>query len=223
MNDIEHEFKERLRDTSRTFRKKEGRHTLKSENVIYCAFGTDRFTVGRNEAQRSAPERLARFGLSRANVEGRSALDLGCHNGAMLMELTNLGPSHGLGIEYDAEKVAIAREIATYCGLNQLHFEQGDLDLLDAAALGTFDVVFALAIEAHVLDAGRLYALLGKVTGDILCFEGNGNCDVDAVKESLQAVGFQTIHYIGFCDDDIVPANNKRPMLVARKAEPALI
>lgn len=217
MKNIESEFKERLRNTSRTFRKKEGRHTLKTDDVIYCAFGTDRFTVGRHEAQRSAPQRLTRFGLSRANVEGRSALDLGCHNGAMLMELTNLGPARGLGIEYDADKVAIAREIATYCGLNQLRFEQGDLDRLDADALGTFDIVFALAIEAHVLDADRLYALLGKVAGDLLCFEGNGNCNVDAVKESLRAVGFKTIHYIGFCDDDIVPANNKRPMLVARK------
>ena len=102
MKNIESEFKERLRNTSRTFRKKEGRHTLKTDDVIYCAFGTDRFTVGRHEAQRSAPQRLARFGLSRANVEGRSALDLGCHNGAMLMELTNLGPARGLGIEYDA-------------------------------------------------------------------------------------------------------------------------
>ena len=99
MNDYQIDLKDRLRSASRTFRKKEGRHKLKSEDLIYCAFNTDRFTVGRDEAQRSASERLGRFGLTRANVEGRTALDLGCHNGAMLLELSNLGPASGLGIE----------------------------------------------------------------------------------------------------------------------------
>lgn len=217
MKNYESQLKERLRAASRTFRKKEGRHTLKTEDVIYCAFDTDRFRVERSEAQRSAPERLARFGLNRADVEGRSVLDLGCHSGAMLLQLCNLGPAHGLGIEYDAEKVALAQEVAAYCGLTNLRFEQGDLDRLDAETLGTFDIVFALAIEGHVLDSERLYALLGRVTGDLLCFEGNAGCKVDAVKERLLAAGFKSIHYIGFCDDDIRPANNKRPMLLARK------
>lgn len=217
MNDYQIDLKDRLRSASRTFRKKEGRHKLKSEDLIYCAFNTDRFTVGRDEAQRSASERLGRFGLTRANVKGRTALDLGCHNGAMLLELSNLGPASGLGIEYDADKVALAREIATYCGLSDLRFEEGDVDQLEARALGTFDIVFALAIEAHVLNSEHLYELLGQVTGELLCFEGNAGCNVEQVEIKLMASGFKKVTYLGLCSDDIQPTNNKRPIIVAEK------
>lgn len=217
MNDYQIDLKDRLRSASRTFRKKEGRHKLKSEDLIYCAFNTDRFTVGRDEAQRSAPERLGRFGLTRANVEGKTALDLGCHNGAMLLELSNLGPASGLGIEYDADKVALAREIATYCGLSDLRFEEGDVDQLEARALGTFDIVFALAIEAHVLNSDHLYELLGQVTGELLCFEGNAGCNVEEVELKLMSSGFKNVTYLGLCSDDIQITNNKRPIIVAEK------
>lgn len=205
MKDDEQRLKERLRAASRTFRKRGGRHVLKTGDVIYCAFGTGRLTVERHEAQRSAPARLARFGLSRAEVAGRTVLDLGSHTGAMLFELSNWGPASGLGIEYDEDKVRLAREISAWCGLGNLRFEQGDLDRLDTDTLGMFDIVFALAIEAHVRDPERLYALLGRVTCDLLCFEGNSGCKVDEAERLLRANGFNEIHHIGFCDDDIRP------------------
>lgn len=214
---LDEQFKARLRDTSSSFRKKEGRHTLKSKGFIYCAFETDRFSVTREEAQRSAPRRLARFGLGAPDFAGRSALDLGCFCGSMLLQAAQMGLQRGLGLEYDSEKVELAKEIASHCGFDHLRFAQADIDGLEASELGTFDIVFALAIEAHVLDSARLYRLLGEVTGELLCFEGNGNCDTEAVEASLLAVGFSSVDHIGFCDDDIVPANNKRPMMLARK------
>src|SRR5690606_1602567 len=168
------ELKARLRSLSGSFRKRDGRHKLQHDNIIYCSFRTKKLSVERHEAQRSAAERLTRFGITEADVKGKSLLDLGCHNGAVLLELSNFGPARGVGIEYDADKVELARDIASFSGLQNLRFEQSDIDKIDSETLGVFDIVFALAIENHVTDADRLYELLGKVTGQTLYFEGNG-------------------------------------------------
>jgi SAM-dependent methyltransferase len=217
LSDSPADLKDRLLDASRSFRKKEGRHELRTADVFYCSFRTPNFSVSRGESQRDAATRLARFGLTPGDLAGKRVLDLGANVGAMLFELSNHGPAFGLGIEYDAEKVALAQEIAALSGLTSLSFVQGDIDRLDAGDLGAFDIVLALAIEAHVLDADRLYRLLGEVTLDMLCFEGNGGCDVDLVRSKLGEAGFPSVEYLGFCDDDIVPRNNRRPVLVARK------
>src|ERR1700741_1397468 len=98
-------LKDELRTASASFRKHAKRHFLSTKDVIYCAFSTPTFSVARDEAQRDAAQRLARFGLGEPDVRGRRVLALGCNNGAMLFELSNFGPAAGLGIEYDGEKV----------------------------------------------------------------------------------------------------------------------
>jgi SAM-dependent methyltransferase len=202
---------------SRSFRKLDGRHELRTADVMYCSFHTPNFSVESDEAQRSAAGRIARFGLKQRRTRRKTVLDLGSNAGAMLFELSNMGIRSGLGIEFDSDKVELAKEIAALSNLSYLHFEQGDIDTLEVAKLGRFDIVLALAIESHVLDPDRLYRLLGKVTGELLCFEGNGRADIDNITSSLLACGFTTVDYIGYCDDDIVPKNNNRPMFVAKK------
>ena len=168
-------------------------------------------------SQRDAARRVAHFRLDREVVEGRSVLDLGSNAGAMLFQVSNFAPASGLGIEYDVDKVDLANEIATFAEIPNLHFEQGDIDQLDAAKVGVHDIVFALAIESHVQDPARLYELLGEVTGDLLCFEGNHRCDMDDARARLEAAGFTDMVDLGFCDDDRDPRNNARPQLLARK------
>ncbi|PBJ83621.1 hypothetical protein CMZ84_03785 [Lysobacteraceae bacterium NML93-0399] len=206
---------ERLLESSRSFRKRSGRHVLRTEDVVYCAFSTPGFSVPRALAQRDAARRLTRFGLDRSQVAGRTVLDLGCNAGAMLFELTNRGVLSGRGIEFDLDKVELAREISRLSQLTQLQFEQGDIDRVDAADLGLFDVVLALAIESHVLDQNRLLALLAEVTGQVLCFEGNAGCDIREIGTTLLKLGFDGIEYLGTCDDDLRAANNRRPLLKA--------
>ena len=208
----------RLLEASGSFRKKEGRHELRTKNVMYCAFSTPHFSVQPAEAQRDAKKRVAHFGLTAENVAGKSVLDLGSNTGAMLFQLSNFAPASGLGIEYDRDKVDLAGEIASHAKIPGIRFEQGDLDKLNAAEVGVHDIVLALAIEGHVNDPERLYRFLGEVTGDLLCFEGNSNCDMKATRRFLKTAGFTRMVDLGFCDDDRDPRNNRRPQLLARKA-----
>lgn len=211
-------LKDELRTASASFRKRARRHFLSTPDVIYCAFSTPRFSVSRDEAQRDAARRLYRFGLGDSDVRGRRVLDLGCNNGAMLFEISNYGPASGLGVEYDGEKVDLARRIAAFAGLDGLEFRQADVDQLTAQDLGgTFDVVLCLALEAHVQDPKRLYRLLGELTRGKLYFEANASTKPKEVASELSSAGFTDILDLGVCDDDIVPRNNRRPIFTARR------
>jgi 2-polyprenyl-3-methyl-5-hydroxy-6-metoxy-1,4-benzoquinol methylase len=209
-------LKDDLRRESASFRKKSARHRLRTRDVIYCAFSTPRFSVSREDAQRDAGRRLQRFGVVPDQVRGKRILDLGCNNGAMLFQLSNYAPARGLGIDYDAEKVKLARRIAEFAAVEHLEFRVGDLDHMQAADVGgPFDIVLCLAIEAHVKDPAHLYALLAATTRGRLYFEANSSTPPDDVHAKLQQVGFSEIEHLGACDDDIVPKNNRRPLLSA--------
>lgn len=208
---------DRLVDVSASFRRGDGRHQLRHQGLAYCAFSVPGFEVPADQAQRNAPRRLAKFGVDETAVQGRSVLDLGSNSGAMLFQLSNFGPAKSLGVEYDAEKVYLAADIGSAAGLSNLDFRVGDIDKIDSSDVGVHDIVLALAIEAHVNDPEHLYRLLGEVTRETLLFEGNARCDMRRVRESLAAAGFTHFEERGFCDDDIEPDNNQRPLMIARK------
>jgi SAM-dependent methyltransferase len=213
----ERALKDELRRASASFRKKRSRHWLSTKDVIYCAFSTPGFTVRREEAQRDAARRLEQFGLGNEDVAGKRVLDLGCNNGAMLFQLSNESPALGLGIEYDPEKVDLARRIAEFAGVRTLVFRAGDLDRLEPHELnGPFDLVLCLAVEAHVRKPKHLYQLLAAVTRGKLLFEANASTPPEKVLSELTKAGFRDVRHLGTCDDDIVPRNNRRPIFSAQ-------
>ena len=210
-------LKEELRTASASFRKKKSRHWLSTKDVIYCAFSTPGFSVRRDEAQRDATRRLEQFGVRPEDIRGKRVLDLGCNNGAILFQISNHAPASGLGIEFDPDKVELARRIAAFTGIGRLEFRVGDLDQLEARDIGgPFDVVLCLAIEAHVQKPDHLYRLLAGVTRGMLLFEANASTASKDVIAELARVGFKDVRHLGSCDDDIVPRNNRRPIFTAR-------
>lgn len=217
IDEYKHILHYQILKTSGSFHKKESRHTLKNQGVFYCSFSTPNFSVSKEESERDSQKRFERFGINRKNIKDKTILDLGSNCGAMLFQASNYSIKNGFGIEYDADKVILSNKIAVLSKLDNIQFVQGDIDKLNDSNIGIFDVVFALAIEAHVNNREHLLQLLSKITKETLYFEGNSKCDIKYISEKLMKYGFDEIKQLGFCDDDINPKNNKRPMLVARK------
>jgi hypothetical protein len=208
---------DRLREESLSFQTVGDRHITKAER-IYGSFTLPHFSVSPDKVQRNSARRMDRFGVEKAMINGRHMLDLGCHCGAMRFEAQRFGPATSLGIEFDPEKVEIARGIARYNGLNNVEFRQGDVDALEPESLGRkVDVVFCLAINRHVKNPAHLYDLLGRITGEWLFFEGNSGTDLEEALGLLRKAGFASVTSVGMSDDDCIPKNNNRPMIVARK------
>ena len=207
----------RLIEASGSFNKRGERHILKSEGVAYCSFRTPQFTVPAGHAQRDSEKRFERFEITEYHLKGKTVLDLGSNCGAMLFQASNYGIKEGLGIEYDRDKVVLANQIAALSNLQNVAFFQGDIDELSEEKTGKFDVVFALAIEGHVREFEHLLRLLSQITEGVLYFEGNSKCDAELVETKLKEFGFIEVEFLGFCDDDIRPQNNSRPMIKAIK------
>jgi len=210
-------LRNRLKIASSTFRTGNNRHKIRSQGAIYCSFKTANLVVSRAESQRDSSIRIGQFGLTENDLMGKTVIDLGSNNGAMLFELSNYNIASGTGFEYDQDKVALARDIAEFSNLSQLQFEQADIDKLQAETIGVADIVLCLAIEKHLKQPEALYPLLGKITKHKLLFEGNANCDPEEVVKRLRLAGFSRVDYLGYCTDDILSANNVRPVFVAVK------
>ena len=217
MEGVHAALKERLREESLTFKTAGERHAVKAER-IYGSFTLPFLVVKAEESQRHSAKRFEKFGIQANDLRGRRLLDLGCNCGAMTLEAQQFQPAFSLGIEYDPEKIAVARSVARFNGLKNLEFRAGDVDILEPENVGgKSDVVFCLAINRHVKNPERLYEFLGRVTGDVLFFEGNGGTEVDDVLQRLRAAGFVSVDFRGMSDDDCLPKNNNRPVFVARR------
>ena len=210
-------LRDEYRRASLTFQKSSGRHECRAARP-YNSFRLTHLVIEGQEAQRDSEKRFAKFGLSARDVEGKSVLDLGCHAGGTLFALQQFRPVTTLGFEYDAEKVKTARRIAALENLQSAEFRCADVDRLTLRDIGGGrDLVLCLAIERHVRNPGRLYRLLGRACTGMLLFEGNAGSDPDAITKYLKDNGFARVEYRGFCDDDVLPKNNIRPVFIAWK------
>jgi hypothetical protein len=145
-------------------------------------------------------------------------MDFGSNIGGMLFSIQKYNPRNCLGIEYDPDKVLVAQQIAAYNGLNNVKFIQGDIDLTNIQDLGgPRNVVFCLAVEAHVKNPKRLFELLSQATTEILYFEGNSTTKPKQAKKALLNAGFRKVRVLGKSRDDVIASNNCRPLLIATK------
>jgi 2-polyprenyl-3-methyl-5-hydroxy-6-metoxy-1,4-benzoquinol methylase len=217
LSQIRNRLKESLHDASLDFRTQKSRHRCNAKR-IYASFRLPYLEVTPKEAQRNSERRIENFDMRRELFEGRSLLDLGSNVGGMVFEIQKFDPSRTVGIEYDQNKVTVARHVVKYTGIKGVRFEQLDIDTLTLEQLGgKYDVVFCLAIEKHVRKPARLYDLLARITSERLYFEGNAGTDVSNVMTHLRNVGFRNIEYLGYGDDDCLPENNIRPLIRASR------
>jgi len=208
-----------LREASATYetrRTQNRRHNCRA-NRIYGSFRLPFFEVHPDLVQRNSHQRFAKFGIDQENMRGKSVVDLGSNIGAMSFTAVEYGAGSVLGLECDKDKVDLAHRVACYNGLANAKFRQANIDTLEADSLGRpFDIVFCLAIEAHVEDVDRLYATLRDLTGQILYFEGNSTTERQDVETRLREVGFVSVEFLGLSDDDCLEDNNNRPLFIAR-------
>ena len=210
-------LREEVREASLTFQKDGRRHACRASRP-YNSYQLTYLRIERHEAQRDSQKRFEKFGISRNDIEGKSVLDLGCHAGGMIFALQRFHPASSCGFEYDADKVRVARRIAALEDLRTTEFHCANVDRLSLDDIGgQKEIVLCLAIERHVQSPQHLYRLLGQACGKMLLFEGNAGSDPAEIMKNLKANGFRQVEYRGFCDDDILPENNVRPVWVAWK------
>ncbi|HEY4071343.1 MAG TPA: bifunctional 2-polyprenyl-6-hydroxyphenol methylase/3-demethylubiquinol 3-O-methyltransferase UbiG [Sphingomicrobium sp.] len=83
---------------------------------------------------------------SRAPLEGKSALDVGCGAGLLAEPLARLG-AEVTGIDASPEVIAVAREHAAAMGL-KIDYRAGDVEELG----GQFDLITCMEVIEHVAD-----------------------------------------------------------------------
>jgi ubiquinone/menaquinone biosynthesis C-methylase UbiE len=112
---------------------------------------------------------------------GDRVLDLGCGSGAVTREIARRVAPGGraVGLDVSPALLAVARELADQAGLGALvEFAPGDCRALPFPD-GSFDVVLAATVLAHVPEAGRAVVEMVRVTRPggrvgVFDFDGDG-------------------------------------------------
>ena len=193
-------------------------------NHIYSSFDLGRFSVKPEDARRNTKIRFNQYKVTEEIIRDKKILNLGSCTGAINFEIYKFNPRKSIGIEYDYDKVEIAKKIAMFCDITNIKFLCGDLESMSIDKIGTgYDVVFCCAVEEHLKSPDRLFEIIGKVCNGLLFYEGTASSDlslekrIENTKRELSNVGFNSIEYLGQCEDDHNPELNIRPLFRAYK------
>jgi len=142
-----------------------GQFPFKQRNKPYQSYWLRNEYV---EGARATEERLSLMGIPTELPPETSVLDLGCCIGAICQGMYLRGARDILGLEYQLEYLACARDLARYNGhqISYLQYDLSDREQLDKviAHLNKYfpngiDYVFALAIYKHIGLDNLLYLL----------------------------------------------------------------
>ena len=107
---------------------------------------------------------------SRAPLEGKTALDVGCGAGLLAEPLARLGAAV-TGIDATPEVIGVAREHGTAMGL-AIDYRAGDVQTLE----GQFDLITCMEVIEHVADpAAFVRALAARLAPDGLLIMSTPN------------------------------------------------
>jgi len=99
-------------------------------------------------------------------------LDIACHEGWVSLQLAQYGVQSVLGMDIRPERVEKATWLAETGHLPNARFTQGDLFALDAAHLGTFDIVLCIGVFYHLENPMGALRIARKMTRQVCVLEG---------------------------------------------------
>jgi hypothetical protein len=88
--------------------------------------------------------------VARTPWEALTAVDIACHQGFFATHLARRGCRRVVAIDAREDHLADTALMAEVYGLDNLTTSQADIDTLDTAALGTFDVALMLGLLYHI-------------------------------------------------------------------------
>jgi acetyltransferase-like isoleucine patch superfamily enzyme len=195
------------------------RHNLKNR-YIYSTFDLKHLKVDEHVGQRNIKKRLKKYGITIETIKNKNVLDIGSNIGGILFEINKMQPKIALGLEYDADKVEISKRLKILnCREANLSFQRADVesDSFLKDFTNKYEVVFCLAVIEHLSKKDLFIQKLSEICLDKLYLEGNSGTDVDYVKTKLLEVGFKSVDFIGYSDDEKNKNNNNRPLFIAKK------
>lgn len=184
---------------------------------------------------RPTPARLEHYGLQDLLPQGATALDIGCHQGFLLLALADvLGQGTGIDARQPCVEVGNAAVEHTGHAHIQLHHQtladyvaEGLPGGTAAAETSRFDLVIASAVHQHLHlpeeDFGDALARLCK-PGGVVLLESHGTSQPRHPEPgftdratAVASAGFSVIRQGALCDDGI---NYREFWLLQREAEP---
>lgn len=152
--------------------------------------------LGPDHAQRNTVLRFRNMGVG--SLQGQKVLDLGSNLGAVSLHAARLGAYQVLGVELDDSRVSAAKAVVGLLGWSRVvSFQQREIQEFLNSTDETFDLVFALAIDAWVGEPARLYRQLRKVVKGHLFLETNRMKTGDEARRALEQAGFLRVEYLG--------------------------
>ena len=110
------------------------------------------------------------------SFDGETVIDFGCSAGAICLEAKRRGAKRVVGLDYKAETIEVAKQIAKEFDLNiefyTFNIDDGLDTLKSIIGEDKFDHVFALSIWAHC-DEVKLAQMINNYTDKICWFEGH--------------------------------------------------
>lgn len=162
------------------------------------------------DGTRKTPYRFDQMGIPQ-DLTGQSVVDLGCNLGAICCEAYRRGARQITGVDYEADYVECARDLARANGyaINYLR-----MDLTRPADAAKYfnayygrpvDIVFALSLYKHVRQS--LWRLLEGMRWNVCYLESHNapqGLETDHVKEMLaylKGAVFMKTEYLGLTED----------------------
>lgn len=149
------------------------------------------------QALRDTKIRMRAFAIP-SDLTGKTVIDVGSNVGAVSAELARRGASV-VGVEYNGERVELARDIAERFNL-KAEFHAADFRSLgDEPWIKEYDVVFCCSVDEYLDDVDEFYKLLRRLCSGTLYFESNiqkGASETETMGRLAKA-GFADVTYLG--------------------------